>query len=166
MCKPLNDLTPEHAFGSGEARVPDHNAIRPVFSLWRSRDSAGARCSSQKYRIHEPTSAVSKLSNHAIYGSSFHGASVARGLFPRFNKSPDAVIKCDTMLVPNEKLCFMIEHLFLSLSSSIIFLIVSCIVLYCCILLYGSTMTNARSIIFFDIKYLVLHFPIRSFVSK
>lgn len=128
LCKPLNDLTPEHAFGSGEARVPDHNAIRPVFSLWRSRDSAGARCSSQKYRIHEPTSAVSKLSNHAIYGSSFHGASIARGLFPRFNKSPDAVIKCDTMLVPNEKLCFMIEHLLLSPSSSIIFLIVSCIV--------------------------------------
>lgn len=54
----------------------------------------------------DTTDGVSKLSNHAIYGPSFHGcASVACGLFPRFNKSPlDAVIKRDTtMLVPNEK---------------------------------------------------------------
>lgn len=48
LCKPLNDLTREHAFGSGEARVPDHNAIRSVFSQRRSRDRAH-RCSPQKY---------------------------------------------------------------------------------------------------------------------
>lgn len=48
LCKPLNDLTREHAFGSGEARVPDHNAIRSVFSPRCSRDRAH-RCSPQKY---------------------------------------------------------------------------------------------------------------------
>lgn len=48
LCKLLNDLTREHAFGSGEARVPDHNAIRSVFSPRCSRDRAH-RCSPQKY---------------------------------------------------------------------------------------------------------------------
>lgn len=104
-CKPLSDLTREHAFGSGEARVPDHNAIRLVFSPGCSRDQAGARPKNTFYT--SQAALYQKLSNRAIYGSSFGVASVARGLFPRFNKYPDAVIKQRHDVRPNETPLFL-----------------------------------------------------------
>ena len=73
----------------------------------------------------DTTDGVSKLSNHAIYGPSFHGcASVACGLFPRFNKSPLDGDKArhDDVGPKREKLCLGTERLlslFLARGSSL-----------------------------------------------
>lgn len=106
MRKRLNDLIPEHASGSGEPRVADHNTIRLVFSPLgapRSRLYTDTRVISETTATRDTrrSPAADPLSR-AIRRRDLYRplprrsvlvatASVARGLFPRFNKSP----QCD-----------------------------------------------------------------------